>query len=97
NKGIRLNGITPEVVSIGKDCAIDDLLIHDAYAEQPTLAYLLSRMVHPQFPECIGIFRSVQKPTYDELLEGQIESVTKAKGKGDLDKLFRNDDLWVVE
>ncbi len=55
NKGIRLNGITPEVVEIGKDCAIDDLLIHDEKAEQPTLSYLLSRMVHPEFPECIGV------------------------------------------
>jgi len=97
NKGIRLNGMTPEVVSVGKDCAIDDLMIHDENAEDPTLAYLLTRMVHPQFPECVGIYRSVRKPTYDELLDGQIDAVTKSKGKGDLDKLFRNDDLWVVE
>ena len=45
----------------------------------------------------MGYSEAVQKPTYDELLEGQIDAVTKAKGKGDLDKLFRNDDLWVVE
>jgi 2-oxoglutarate ferredoxin oxidoreductase subunit beta len=97
NKGIRLNGITPEIVDIGKDCAIDDLLIHDEKAEQPTLSYLLSRMVHPQFPECVGVFRSVPKPNYEELLGGQIDAMTKAKGKGDLDKMFRSDDLWVVE
>ncbi len=97
NKGIRLNGITPEIVEIGKDCAIDDLLIHDEKAEQPTLSYLLSRMVHPLFPECVGVFRSVRKPNYEELLDGQIDAMTKAKGKGDLDKMFRSDDLWVVE
>src|SRR5882762_9957621 len=28
-KGIRLNGLSPEVVAIGKDCGPDDLLIHD--------------------------------------------------------------------
>jgi 2-oxoglutarate/2-oxoacid ferredoxin oxidoreductase subunit beta len=54
-------------------------------------------MVHPKFPECVGVFRSVQHPTYEDLLDSQIDSVTKAKGKGDLDKLFRSDDLWVVE
>jgi 2-oxoglutarate ferredoxin oxidoreductase subunit beta len=97
NKGIRLNGLSPEVVEVGKDCGPDDLLIHDEKAEEPSLAYLLSRMVHPKFPECVGVFRAVQHPTYDELLEGQIEAVTKARGKGDLDKLFRSDDLWVVE
>ena len=97
NKGIRLNGINPEVVEIGKDCAIDDLLIHDEKADQPTLSYLLSRMVHPQFPECVGVYRAVRKPTYEEQLDGQIDAVTKARGKGDLDKLFRSDDLWVVD
>jgi 2-oxoglutarate ferredoxin oxidoreductase subunit beta len=97
NKGIRLNGITPEVVEIGKGCAIDDLLIHDEKADQPTLSYLLSRMVYPQFPECMGVYRNVRRPTYEELMDGQIDAVTKAKGKGDLDKLFRSDDLWVVE
>ena len=97
NKGIRLNGINPEVVEIGKDCGPDDLLMHDERATEPTLAYLLSRMVLPKFPECVGVFRSAQKPTYDELVDGQIDTVTKSKGKGDLDKLFRNDDLWVVE
>ena len=97
NKGIRLNGLTPEIVEIGKDCGIDDLLMHDEKAPEPTLAYLYSRMVYPEFPECMGIFRAVQKPTYEEHMDGQIDSVIKAKGKGDLDKLFRNDDLWVVE
>jgi len=96
-KGIRLNGINPEVVTIGKDCAIDDLMIHDEKADQPTLSYLLSRMVHPQFPECMGVYRDVRKPSYEELLDGQIDAQIKAKGKGDLDKMFRSDDLWVVE
>jgi 2-oxoglutarate ferredoxin oxidoreductase subunit beta len=84
-------------VQFVKDCGIDDLLIHDERAEQPTLSYLLSRMVHPEFPEPVGVYRSVRKPSYEELLDGQIDAVTKAKGKGDLDKLFRSDDLWVVE
>src|SRR5437764_3398058 len=41
NKGIRLNGLSPEVVEVGKDCGPDDLLIHDETAEEPSLAYLL--------------------------------------------------------
>ena len=97
NKGIRLNGVNPEIVEIGKDCAIDDLLIHDEKAETPTLAYLLSRFVYPQFPECMGVYRSVQKPTYEDQLQEQIDAQVKAKGKGDLEKLFKNDDLWTVE
>src|SRR5215212_8878242 len=67
NKGIRLNGLKPEVVEVGKDCQLDDILTHDEAAEEPTLAYLLSRMSRPAFPEPVGVLRSVRKPTYEEL------------------------------
>src|SRR5581483_7033850 len=46
SKGIRLHGLNPEVVKLGSGISQDDLLIHDEKAEQPTLAYLLSRMAH---------------------------------------------------
>src|SRR5262249_36882767 len=44
NKGIRLNGLDPEVVELNGSVALDDLLVHDERAEEPSLAYLLSRM-----------------------------------------------------
>jgi 2-oxoglutarate ferredoxin oxidoreductase subunit beta len=97
NKGIRLHGLDPEIVTIGNGINIDDLLMHDERAEEPSLAYLLSRMVHPRFPECVGVYRCVQRPTYDELLNKQIEDVVRAKGKGKLEDLFASDDVWVVE
>jgi 2-oxoglutarate/2-oxoacid ferredoxin oxidoreductase subunit beta len=97
NKGIRLNGLTPEVVTVGKDCGLDDVVVHDETAENATMAYLLSRMMVPQFPEVFGALRNVTHPTYEELQAKQAAEVTARKGKGDLEKLFRNDDLWVVE
>jgi len=97
NKGIRLHGLDPEVVNLGSGISVDDLLIHDERAEEPSLAYLLSRMVYPRFPECVGIFRAVQRPTYDEVLNKQIEEVRRAKGPGKLEDLFASDDTWVVE
>jgi 2-oxoglutarate/2-oxoacid ferredoxin oxidoreductase subunit beta len=97
NKGIRLNGLTPEVVTVGKDCALDDVVVHDETADNATMAYLLSRMMVPQFPEVFGVLRTVTHPTYEELQAKQAAEVTARKGKGDLEKLFRNDDLWVVE
>jgi 2-oxoglutarate ferredoxin oxidoreductase subunit beta len=97
NKGIRLHGLDPEVVNLGSGITVDDLLIHDERAEEPSLAYLLSRMVYPRFPECVGVFRCVQKPTYDELLNKQIEDVIRTKGRGKLEELFTSDDTWVVE
>jgi 2-oxoglutarate ferredoxin oxidoreductase subunit beta len=97
NKGIRLHGLDPEVVSLGSGITVDDLLIHDEKAEEPSLAYLLSRMVFPRFPECVGVFRCVERPSYDELLNKQIEDVMRAKGRGKLENLFTSDDTWVVE
>jgi len=97
NKGIRLHGLDPEVVSLSNGIGVDDLLIHDERAEEPSLAYLLSRMVYPRFPECVGIYRCVERPCYDELLNAQIEEVIKTKGKGKLEELFASDDTWVVE
>jgi 2-oxoglutarate ferredoxin oxidoreductase subunit beta len=96
-KGVRLHGLDPEVVTLGNGITVDDLLIHDERADEPSLAYLLSRMVYPRFPECIGVFRAVERPTYDDLLNGQIEQVIKSKGRGKLEDLFASDDTWVVE
>src|SRR5262245_50558445 len=97
NKGIRLIGLNPEVVTVGKDCGLDDVVVHDEKADNATMAYLLSRMMVPQFPEVFGVLRNVTHPTHEELQTKQIDDVIAKKGKGDLDKLFRNDDLWVVE
>src|SRR5687767_3402543 len=62
SKGIRLHGMTPEVVEVGDGkVSRDDLLIHDEKAAEPSLAFLLSRMRHPEFPEPLGVFRAVEQ------------------------------------
>jgi 2-oxoglutarate ferredoxin oxidoreductase subunit beta len=95
DKGIRLNGMTPEVVELGKGISEDDLLFHDEKAEEPTLAYLLSRMRHPEFPEPIGVFRAVERPIFEERLHQQIADARKKKD-GDLESLFSAGETWVV-
>ena len=73
-----------------------DLLVHDERAVQPSLAYLLSRMHYPDFPEPIGVFRAVDRPKYDERLNDQVAEAIRSQGPGDLDKLFHSGDTWVV-
>jgi len=97
DKGIRLNGMEPEVVTLGDGVGEQDLLVHDERAVQPSLAYLLTRMHYPDFPEPIGVFRAVDRPKYDEMLNAQIEEAVRSRGPGDLDKLFREGDTWRVE
>jgi 2-oxoglutarate ferredoxin oxidoreductase subunit beta len=96
-KGIRLNGTMPEVVELGQGVTPDDLLIHDERAPEPTLAYLLSRMRHPEFPEPLGVFRAVELPTYEELMMRQISAVTEKLGPGNLEQMFNEGDTWTVD
>ncbi len=97
DQGIRLDGMGPEVVTLGDGVTEADLMVHDEKAEEPTLAYLLSRMRRPDFPEPIGIFRAVDRPMYDAQLNAQVEHAIRTQGHGDLDKLFRSGETWTVE
>ena len=80
----------------GKGISEDDLLFHDEKAPEPSLAYLLSRMRYPDFPEPIGVFRAVDKPKYDEELNKQIDVARENKGEGDLSQLFNSGETWTV-
>lgn len=95
-KGIRLNGFAPEIVSLD-NVAQDDLLFHDEKAANSQLAFLLSRLRHPEFPEPIGVFRAVDRATYDELINAQVEAAQQENGQGELEKLFNSGDSWTVK
>ena len=79
------------------DISLNDLLIHDEKASEPSLAYLLSRLRYEDgFPEPIGVFRAVDAPKYDEEMNRQIQLARETKGDGDLDALFTSGDTWTV-
>ncbi len=92
DRGIRLNGFTPEIVTLGDDVSEADLVVHDA--ESTELGYILSSM---EYPTPMGVFRSTaDRPTYTEGLMAQIADAQAKRGKGDLDALYRAADLWTV-
>ncbi len=98
DKGIRLHGLTPEVVPLDKGgVREDDLLFHDERAEDPSLAFLLSRMMVPAFPEPMGVFRCVERPCYEDMMQEQIDTAIAEKGVGTLEDLFASGDTWEVE
>lgn len=98
NKGIRFNSQTmqPEVVELGNGITEADLMVHDATRDDATLAYLLSRFTFPEFPVPLGIFRSVQRGTYEDGVTAQVQEARRTKGKGDLQALYCSSDLWSV-
>src|SRR6266568_2423275 len=72
-------------------------LIHNAEAETPSLAFALSRLTHERVGATpIGVFRSVQRPVYDDLMAEQLETATAQRGKGDLEALLYAGETWVV-
>ena len=78
--------------------ANEELITHDQFAEDRTLAYFLSRMTEvPGLPHPIGIFRSVEHPCYEGMMTEQIDTAKERMGEGDLDALLNEGDTWVVE
>jgi 2-oxoglutarate ferredoxin oxidoreductase subunit beta len=96
DKGIRLRGLHPEVVKLGDGVAESDLLVHDAHAEDPYLALILSRMWYPEYPVPVGVFRQITRPTHDELMTAQLNDAVAQRGEGDLEKLLRSGETWTV-
>ena len=71
-------------------------MFHDERTPEPSLAFLLSRLRHPEFPEAMGVFRAVERSTYDESVTKQVEDARKKLGDGDLEKLLNSGDTWYV-
>lgn len=99
DKGVKLDGLTPVIVDMSTgEFSKDDLWIHDEFDSSPARAIILAGMEEtPGMPTPIGIFRQVNKPTYDEGLESQIEAVTNKRGKGDLEKILFSGNTWEVK
>jgi 2-oxoglutarate ferredoxin oxidoreductase subunit beta len=96
DRGVRLRGDHKlEIVEMGKGISEDDLLFHDEQDE--SLAFLLSRMTSPEFPEPMGVFYKVKDDCYEELLEKQVEVARSVKGTPSLDDLFSAGETYLVE
>ncbi|MBN94914.1 MAG: 2-oxoacid:ferredoxin oxidoreductase subunit beta [Deltaproteobacteria bacterium] len=98
NKGIRLNGTRLEVVELGDGVSEDDLMRHDAHDDSAIVPHLMATMQYPDFPVPTGIFRQVDRPTYEQSMEEQVHMAQlRSEGKKpDLGALFNQGDTWVV-
>ncbi|MFZ5852862.1 MAG: 2-oxoacid:ferredoxin oxidoreductase subunit beta [Actinomycetota bacterium] len=82
-----------EVAEVGEEA----LLVHDARADNPELAFALSRLPGDDLAHTpIGVFRDVDRPTYDEQLRAQLDRAVATQGPGDLAALLAGPDTWSV-
>jgi 2-oxoglutarate ferredoxin oxidoreductase subunit beta len=58
---------------------------------------MLARMEQPAFPQPVGIFRAIERPTYEDMMVDQIEASVAKAGPGSLEKLINSGDTWIVE
>lgn len=98
NKGIRLNGLKLEVMTIGENgTSEDDILVHDAHESDSTLHSMLIKMALPEYPVALGIIRQVEAPTYNDLMDEQAkEAAANAKVKN-MDDLLASGNTWQVK
>lgn len=94
NKGIRIKNFIPEVVEFKPGHVPDDIIVHNEKSSAE--AFILSGFVPPNFPTPLGIFKVVEKLTYEGMLDEQIKSLSKT-GSGDLEELLSGPDTWVVK
>lgn len=74
------------------------ILVHDETRPDPAIAFALSRLSHgPYGPTPLGIFRNVERPSYDSELNAQVAEAKGQLGEGDLGKLIRSHGTWTVE
>ncbi len=105
---VRADGGGLEVV----DRAVADparIVRHDAHAADPSQAFAISRLIDPTLAHVpMGIFRDVDRPTYDDLVRDQVDAavmglhgadddgIAVAATDSDLDELLTGRDSWVV-
>ena len=63
--------------------------------EPPSVA--LSRIAdHPETPTPVGVFRAVERPTYEGEMQRQLAAAAEKSGPGDLAGLLRSAPTWTV-
>ncbi len=86
-----------EVADVGEDA----ILVHDSRADDPTTAFAISRLTDAGYlyRAPIGIFRQVERSTYDDLARAQIDTAADAALGTPADRLaglIGGGDTWTV-
>jgi 2-oxoglutarate/2-oxoacid ferredoxin oxidoreductase subunit beta len=101
SKGVVRDPATGEVRVVDvAEVGADALVVHDAHADDPTTAFALSRLTDAGYlhQAPVGIFRQVERPTYDDLAREQIHTASAGQEAPDqaLAGLLHSGDTWTV-
>jgi 2-oxoglutarate ferredoxin oxidoreductase subunit beta len=94
-KGLRMNGSSIEVVTLGDGIGEADLLVHDE--KNLALAFALAHLEHPDFPEPIGVlYCSDDRKPFTQLVHEQIDAAIARQGRGELPQLLAEGETWSI-
>lgn len=100
NKGIKLDGFTPVVVDLNNGGSVNDLWVHDEkdfYKAQILVRLFDNPKNEGHLPRPFGVFYETERACYEDVMRMQIEEVQATKGKGNLDKLLKGNENWVIK
>lgn len=98
DKGLiwTLDGL--KVVKIGENgITKEDILVHDATRQDPSIHNALINMAYPDFPVAVGVIRSVDALVYDQEMKRQIKDVQANRKITCMDELLNSGNIWQVE
>jgi len=96
DKGIRLNGLVPEIVDAAT-AVPGEILIHQPDHPSPLYSQMLATLGMPDFPTPIGVIRKIERPTYESLIHSQVEEAKAKKGPGTWQELLHGNSTWKVD
>ncbi|MFI7677709.1 2-oxoacid:ferredoxin oxidoreductase subunit beta [Actinophytocola sp. NPDC049390] len=74
----------------------DRVVVHDSSIDDPSYAFALSRLSTQDLAHTVtGVYRNVQRPTYDDLARHQVTTAAETKPPN-LQALLNGNDTWTV-
>lgn len=98
DKGIKLDGFTPIVVSLNEGLSVSDLWVHnenDIYKAQILTRMFDDPKIENHLPRPFGVFYQNSRPTYEEMMKAQIDTAQEKKA-ADLDQLLKGNEVWTI-
>jgi 2-oxoglutarate ferredoxin oxidoreductase subunit beta len=96
-RGVVLNEFGECVIAEVADVGEDRLVVHDEHRPDPALAFALSRLASgPTAPTPVGVFRDVERPSYEVEVQRQLAAAADRQGAGDLGALLASGATWDV-
>ena len=97
DRGVVVGPDGAQVVNVA-DVGMERIQVHNAQDPEPGVAFALSRLsTGPHGPTPLGVFRDVERATYESLMSDQLVAAQGRHGPGDMAAMIRSSGTWTVD